>query len=117
MWAAAWSELPRAMVSSAVGGAWRSAEASAATRAPSAAIWRAQTSAACSASSRISELNRLSFDVDAAQAQRGVQAQHVGAGAGGQAAQLGQAQVIGGAGGGAGRGLGHVQAQRDQVAQ
>src|SRR4051812_16253732 len=110
---AAWSELPRAMVSSEVGAFMRSSAPKSAYAASSFASWRDTADGASSASASMRELNGDSFHENVGELQVAVEHHDVAPCAGDDAAPIGHAEVVGGEGRHATRRIRQVQAQID----
>src|SRR5437868_2996392 len=101
---AAWSELPRAMVSSEVGDLARSSAPKSLYDWSSCASCRDTADGASRASASMREFNRDSFNIDIGQFQVAVEHDDVAPGAGGQAAAVRGAEIVGRMGGDAARG-------------
>src|SRR5947208_8397603 len=115
---AAWSELPRAMVSSEVGAFMRSSAPKSAYAASSFASWRETAEGASSASASMRVPNGGSFHEDVGELQVAVEHHDVAPRARHEAPAIGHAEVVGREGRHAPRRIGEVQSQLDdEVAQ
>src|SRR5688572_20637920 len=109
---AAWSELPRALVSSEVGDFARSSAPNALYAGSSSASWRETAAAASRASASMRDINGGSFNMHILQAQVAVEHDGVAPGPGREAPAVGGAEVVGGVGGDAARRVGQLESER-----